>query len=839
MSAEIIGAAVAHHADWPAPGTKIQKMSEIDLPRKSSGTEWWYYNFHLSLVDGRKASAFIAFFRTTSLKPSTSPIACSEEVPGSDGQPPVEYELCHTHLLNFAISILPAETLEEPTQISSMPASGVPEDAPKAQYFFTSAMDSGNAAFMRSMLEVETRMDPLILQSILEVMHEEKIPQPDILIPGNVLVSQEGVLNLQYGNLASVVRSAGSDGEDVYHIVARAVDGSYGFELDLTPRKPPINHGANGVVQGDLVSPEDGMYYCFVPRCEVSGSVLIDNASVEVDAGNSMGWYDREFGGGIRKWYQASASNTESSWTWASAQLSNGWDLTIYTLWDVDIYSGESVIRDKRAIAIPPDGTRIECDEHSLARVETWTSMLTLNEYGTKWALAVPQLDIHLSLEAPFVKQEFRTMCAGRGYWEGRVTVSGTIGGKSVDGFGFVEIVPPQFVTKFDQYLKRVGALTAVEVSKIYPDYLIDAEHAMNVLAFQSPSDPANPDTLSPLRFTQDMCLDTLYKHFFAPVRHLTDRGGKSWRSFLTVACIAVFGADPECFRPLLAAAELLHTGSLIIDDIQDQSPMRRGVDSVHTIWGTATAINAGTAAYFAFETAMRSMGRQTRPEQTVRLYELFFETMRAAHAGQALDIAGQQRSDLDDILAGRVHPSTLERRVISVHRLKTAIIAANLGRMSANIAEASSVQINALSTHLERVGIAFQIIDDVYDIRGWSHVVSANGLSVKKPVLKRRGDDIRSGKISIPIAKAGSMMPLDEAQWVWETVLSKPGNDDVTTQKVIDKLEAYGIVDECVKEAHKMVDDSWLDLEPHLIDNPFKIYLRTLGWYLVKYNSI
>lgn len=368
----------------------------------------------------------------------------------------------------------------------------------------------------------------------------------------------------------------------------------------------------------------------------------------------------------------------------------------------------------------------------------------------------------------------------------------------------------------------------------------------MRILALQSDEEmaakPTGANCLSPQRFTQDMPLDVLYEHLFAPVRHLTDRGGKSWRSYLSVACIAVFGADPEKGKAMLAAMELLHTGSLIIDDIQDESPLRRGVDSVHSIWGVSTAINAGTAAYFAFETAMRSIGEHLEPEKKVRIYEIFFETMRAGHAGQALDIAGQQRSDLDDILAGRAHPSVLEKRVLTVHRLKTAIIAGNIAKISAIIAGATEAQNRALASHCERLGIAFQIIDDVYDIRGWSHVVNTKTEPVvtnKKEVLKRRGDDIRSGKISIPIAKAGSMMPLEEAQWVWETVLSKPGNDDITTQKVIDKLESYGIVDACMTEAHKMVDDSWFELDKHLNNNHAKVYLHALGWYLVKYNSV
>ncbi|RDB17171.1 Short chain isoprenyl diphosphate synthase [Hypsizygus marmoreus] len=824
----MVDAAIAHHTDWPAPGTIIQRMSEIDLPRQSSGTEWWYYNFHLSLVDGRKASAFIAFFRTTSLKPMS---------PATNDDTETSHEVTHTHLLNFAVSILPAPNSNATTPLTNG-AHNSADDAAFGRYYSTSAMDVENVKYLASVLEVDTRVDSLIRRSLLDVLRRGQVPEPDIFIQGPISVAEEGDLNLKFGDLGSVVCTTNARGEEVYHIVARAEDGLCGFEIDLIPRKPPINHGANGVVQGDLHTPDDGMYYCFVPRCEVSGSVLIDGKHVDVDSAQSMGWYDREFGGSIRKWYESSTRSDESSWKWGSAQLDNGWDLTFYTLWDVDIYNGDVIIRDKRAIAISPEGSRIECDDHTFEYSETWSSVTTLNEYGTKWKLSIPQPDIDFSIEAPFVKQETRTLCATRGYWEGRVSIKGTMGGKEVTGLGYVESVPAQLITKFENYMKRITRVTADEVKKIYPDNLIDPETAVRVLILDSDAS-TEPGSLPPVRFTRDVRLDSLYENLFAPVRHLSDRGGKSWRSFLGMTCISALGADPEPFKALAAATELLHTGSLIIDDIQDESPMRRGVKSVHNVWGVATAINAGTAAYFAFDTAMRSMTPYLRPEQTLRIYQIYFETMRAAHVGQALDIAGQQRVDLEDVLSGRVSPSVLEKRVISVHRLKTAIIAANIAKISAVIADASPAQIQAIATYFERVGIAFQIIDDVYDIRGWSHVITLHDKRDKKPTLKRRGDDIRSGKISIPLAKAGSMMPLEEARWVWETVLSKPGDDDELTHRVIDKLEAHGVVDLCVDEAHEMVDGAWTDLEPFLKESHMKVTIRALGWYLVKYNSI
>ncbi|ESK89063.1 polyprenyl synthetase [Moniliophthora roreri MCA 2997] len=807
-----------HRPDWPAPGVHVKKMSEIDLPRRSSGTEWWYYNFHLTLLDGRKASAFIAFFRVTSLRPK------SRKNDGAD----TEHELTYTHFVNFALSLAPSESSSS-------------EDG---SYLFTSAMDADNASMLQSMLEVDRRVDPLIQDALAEVLRRGSIPAPDSFIQGEVTVSETGLLNLVYGNTASVVCILNDEGNEVYHITAKSNDGSYGFELLLDPKKAPVNHGQDGIVQGHKMDSDD-MYYCFVSRCDVSGSIRVDNVDLTVDGtpGVSTGWYDREMGGTIHRWYQPNTKPTEGSWIWGSVQLSNGWDLTFYTVWDVDIYDGKKEVRDRTAIAISPEGERIECIEHMFECKSSWTSLETLNEYGTKWRLTIPRLEIDVMVSAERANQETRTMCAVRGYWEGRVKIDGTMLGQTVSGLGFVENVPAQLVTKFSQYLKRMGSLTVGEVRKMYPEHLIDPSYAAGILGLdqttrQLVSRSSQQDRLPSTRFTEDLPLNVLHHHLFAPVRHITERGGKSWRSYITLACLSAFGKDPEPFKPLLAAVELLHTGSLVIDDIQDESPTRRGVTAVHHVWGVPTAINAGTAAYFAFESAMRAIRKYIKSEDVITIYETYFETMRAAHVGQALDIAGNRLEDLADILEGRTSPTALEKQILGIHRLKTAIIAANIAKMAALIAGAAPDQILAVVNYIERVGIAFQIMDDVYDIRGWSHshVVDPK---VQGKVLKRRGDDIRSGKINIPIAKAGYMLPLDDARWVWESVLSKPADNDELVLAVIDKLESHGIVDRCVEEAHQMVREAWADLEGFLVDSQAKVHFRALGWYLVKHNSI
>jgi len=417
-------ASESHHYDWPSPGRKIKSMPEIDLPYQSSGTEWWYYNFHLTLVDGCKASAFIAFFRTSTLKPSME----GQDLSNSS-------ERCNTHLVHFAISLLPPDG-----------DSSYKEDS--GRYLFTSAMDSNNASYLLSMIDADDRIDSLLKRSLSDVLRSGKVPEPDLLLPKDSVrvCEDDSAFSLKYGNVASVVRVVNKEGDDMYHIIANSADGSYGFELDLIPRKPPVNHGADGVVVGDHVTPEDAMYYCFVPRCEVSGTLRVGDLTREVVSKDSLGWYDREFGGSIRTWYKPPLTTTESSWHWGSAQLENGQDITWYTLWDVDIHTGEKVLRDKRALDIDVDGTRNEYDDHTFVPLETWTSIATLNDYGTKWQLVIPQAGVELFLEAPFVNQELRSICATRGYWEGRVSISGIMAGKEVKGLGFVEVLFPTLI---------------------------------------------------------------------------------------------------------------------------------------------------------------------------------------------------------------------------------------------------------------------------------------------------------------------------------------------------------------------------------------------------------
>jgi geranylgeranyl pyrophosphate synthase len=298
----------------------------------------------------------------------------------------------------------------------------------------------------------------------------------------------------------------------------------------------------------------------------------------------------------------------------------------------------------------------------------------------------------------------------------------------------------------------------------------------------------------------------------------MIDRGGKAWRSYAFLACIDAVGGDSDEFAEWLAVPELLHTGSLIVDDVEDRSIVRRGGPSCHEIYGEALAINAGSAAYFLGQVLVDD-SKLTDP-QKLRLYGLYFEALRAAHAGQAIDIDG-----LDALMPLAVESGdgeSLERRVLAIHRLKSAVPVRSLAMMGAVIGGGAPAVVEGLGHFFEMIGLAFQIMDDVLNLRGFQNN------------LKSRGEDIACGKVTMPVAKSMSRLPHEERHALWETIFSRPADPDVIAG-VIAKLESCCALRSCEEQARNLMESAWRKLDPLLRDSHTKLMLRAFGWYVLE----
>jgi len=214
-----------------------------------------------------------------------------------------------------------------------------------------------------------------------------------------------------------------------------------------------------------------------------------------------------------------------------------------------------------------------------------------------------------------------------------------------------------------------------------------------------------------------------------APGRDILSRGGKRWRPLLmTLVCEALGGGDAAI--PLAPLVEFCHNASLIHDDIEDNSDERRGKPAVHLIHGVDAAVNSGSFLYFLPLACVDSWSRDG--SRRAEVYMMWASYIRRLHLGQAVDIHWHRNFD--------IVPSVDE--YFAMCALKTGCLArfaAELGVMAAETKGGDTGKAAPLGEAAEKLGIGFQILDDVKNL--------TTGIPGKK-----RGDDIVEGKKSLPV---------------------------------------------------------------------------------------
>jgi geranylgeranyl pyrophosphate synthase/predicted secreted hydrolase len=751
--------------DWPSAVGDID-LAVHDLPHESSQTEWWYLNTHFEDADGRKYSAFAAFFRV---------VKHTDKDMGKK---------LYAHALNWALT-----------------------DVAGKRYVQEVVLDKDSPAVIKKQLDQGVIKDARLERAYREMLDRGSVPLPDRMFsPGRDAVVSRTALSV---DLESAVLT--KDAAGAYVLTCTKPDGSTGLELTFEPLKKPVRHGLNGVVKGH---DGDDMFYYLIPRCAVRGHFTLDGVRRPVAAG-ATGWYDHEFGGKAPE--DNSVPLMNYAWNWAAVQLDDGSELSAAVL--VDPRSKPQRLMESRAIIIARDGSRTQPTDLEFTAWDgaaPWTSVRTFNSYPTHWRLRVPSAGVDLELRASFDDQEFMTLIARPGFWEGRVEVSGVARGARVAGVGYVERNGFQTLSELDSFFKAVGGETRKAVREVYPD-VVTAQAAVALIA--------TPDTPW---YTDGVDLDVFRRGIVEPVRYISDQGGKSWRSYGALACMDVVGGDSRKYVRWLSMPEFMHVGSLIVDDIEDRSEKRRGAPCAHIKYGEPTAINAGTAAYFQGQQMLLVPG--LTPPQLNAIYDYYFAALRAGHAGQALDIAGLGYL-MDDVIA-RGDVALAESRMTAVHRLKTAVPAASLARMGALVGGGTPVQIEAIGRYYEAIGIAFQIMDDVLNLRGLYTGGADKVLGVE---LKTVGEDIMAGKVTFPVVKAIGLLPRDDMAALWAVIRACP-QDRPTVAAVIAKLEACGAIEACVTQSMALVEDAYAALDPTIPDSFSKLMLRAFGFFVTEH---
>ena len=233
-------------------------------------------------------------------------------------------------------------------------------------------------------------------------------------------------------------------------------------------------------------------------------------------------------------------------------------------------------------------------------------------------------------------------------------------------------------------------------------------------------------------------------------------------------------------------------------------APPCAGVEpSCHEKYGDALAINAGNTAYFLLDEMIENLNWTA--ERKLTLYRLFFQTMRCAHAGHALDIAGL-RPIVEKALVSEDYSGTLDQ-VSQTPRLKTGIPVVLCLAIGALHAGAAGKAYETLLSFGEVLGKAFQIGDDVLNLSGFAGD------------LKDFGEDIAHGKFTFPIAWALERLPNKKSAELARYIIAESACPK-HLKTVLALLQEVNAIEASKEYAREIVNDSWEELKPHLQDN-------------------
>ena len=268
-----------------------------------------------------------------------------------------------------------------------------------------------------------------------------------------------------------------------------------------------------------------------------------------------------------------------------------------------------------------------------------------------------------------------------------------------------------------------------------------------------------------------------------APCASLVSGGGKRWRPLLAVLAYRLAGGSGDDIYTLAPLIEGIHTASLIHDDIEDNSELRRGKPAAHVAYGLDSALNSGSWLYFR---ALQSIeGYHAPTDIKLDLYTAALTHIRALHEGQALDIHWHRTAGF--------FPSRQDyERMI---RLKTGALAALAAYTGMRAAGKEHEESNVFAALFAEAGVGFQILDDVKNI--------STGNAGKK-----RGDDIVEGKKSMPAILHIEKHPEDAASLTaYFEQARREGIDSPAIEKAIALLSSSGSIADAAAQGKKTID--------------------------------
>ena len=248
---------------------------------------------------------------------------------------------------------------------------------------------------------------------------------------------------------------------------------------------------------------------------------------------------------------------------------------------------------------------------------------------------------------------------------------------------------------------------------------------------------------------------------------HHLDTGGKRIRPLLTLATAKLCGyIDGERDINLSACVELIHSATLLHDDVIDNSDLRRGIKTANSIWGNQSSVLVGD---YLFSRCFEIMVE----DGSMEILKLLSSTSSTIAQGEVLQLEHKGEIDL------------LEETYFNIINMKTAALFSAATRVGACIANKSKKEKNALESYGKNLGLAFQIADDALDY-----------FSNKKILGKEIGKDFYEGKTTLPIIIIFQRANSEEKDFLTEIFKKEKRNQDdfSETLALINKYKAIQV---------------------------------------------
>jgi octaprenyl-diphosphate synthase len=237
--------------------------------------------------------------------------------------------------------------------------------------------------------------------------------------------------------------------------------------------------------------------------------------------------------------------------------------------------------------------------------------------------------------------------------------------------------------------------------------------------------------------------------------------GGKRLRPALLIICAKATGYQGTQHHTLAAVIEMIHTATLLHDDVVDESDLRRGHPTANAEFGNAASVLVGD---FLYSRAFQMMVGVAR----MRVLEILADTTNAIAEGEVLQLINAGDANLD------------EAAYLNVIQRKTARLFEAAARLGAVLGDASPAVEDALARFGMHLGTAFQLVDDVLDYSGTADAIGKNV-----------GDDLAEGKMTLPLIHALANGTPEEAELIRHAVTGGGRTDFAPVVAALDRTGA------------------------------------------------